>query len=59
MTAIIDSCIGGKNGINFKNIINSLGTYYHPKNVYISKTIIHYLPNREYISGYWKLSNVV
>ena len=40
MTAIIDSCIGGKNGINFKNIINSLGTYYHPANVYVSKTII-------------------
>ena len=51
MTAIIDSCIGGKNGINFKNIINSLGTYYHPANVYISKTIIHHLPKREYISG--------
>ncbi len=51
MTAIIDSCIGGKNGINFKNIINSIGTYYHPTNVYISKTIIHHLPHREYISG--------
>lgn len=51
MTAIIDSCIGGKNGINFKNIINSIGTYYHPKNVYISKTIINYLPKREFISG--------
>ena len=51
MTAIIDSCIGGKNGINFKNIINSIGTYYHPTNVYISKTIINHLPNREYISG--------
>ena len=51
MTAIIDSCIGGKNGINFKNIINSIGTYYHPTNVYISKTIIHHLPEREYISG--------
>lgn len=51
MTAIIDSCIGGKNGINFKSIINSIGTYYHPKNVYISKTIINYLPKREYISG--------
>lgn len=51
MTAIIDSCIGGKNGINFKNIINSIGTYYHPSNVYISKTIIHHLPKREYISG--------
>ena len=59
MTALIDSCIGYKNFINFKNIINSLGTYYHPKNVYISKTIIHYLPNREYISGIPKLSNVV
>ena len=51
MTAIIDSCVGGKNGVNYKNIINSLGTYYHPQNVYISKTIIHYLPSREYISG--------
>ena len=51
MTAIIDSCIGGKNGINFKNIINSIGTYYHPTNVYISKTIIHHLTEREYISG--------
>ena len=59
MTAIIDSCIGGKNGINFKNIINSLGTYYHPKNVYISKTIIHYLPNRSIFQEYRKLSNVV
>ena len=28
-----------------------MGTYYHPQNVYISKTIIHYLPSREYISG--------
>ena len=28
MTSIIDSCIGGKTGINYKNIINSLGNYY-------------------------------
>ena len=57
MTAIIDSCIGGKNGINFKNIINSIGTYYHPKNVYISKTIINYLPKREFISGIPEIIN--
>ena len=25
MTAIVDSCIGGKTGINYKGIINSLG----------------------------------
>ena len=51
MTAIIDSCIGGKNGINFNNLINSLGTYYHPKNVYILRSIIKHQPIREYISG--------
>ena len=51
MTAIIDSCIGGKNGINFNNLINSLGTYYHPQNVYILKSIIEHQPKREYLSG--------
>tara|TARA_B100000900_G_scaffold387243_1_gene378296 strand:- start:571 stop:1710 length:1140 start_codon:yes stop_codon:yes gene_type:complete len=51
MTAIIDSCIGGKNGVNFNNLINSLGTYYHPQNVYILKSIIECQPKREYISG--------
>ena len=52
MTAIVDSCIGGKNGINYKNIINSLGSYYHPRRVYISEEVIKKLPNREYYSGF-------
>ena len=51
MTAIVDSCIGGKTGINYKGIINSIGNYYHADNVYISKNIIKFIPNREYISG--------
>lgn len=51
MTALIDSCIGGKTGINYKNIINSIGNYYHPKKVYISKNILKLLPEREYIAG--------
>lgn len=51
MTALIDSCIGGKTGINYKNIINSIGNYYHPKKVYISKNILNLLPEREYIAG--------
>ena len=29
MTSIIDSCLGGKTAINYKNIINSIGNYYH------------------------------
>ena len=51
MTAIIDSCIGGKTGINYNKIINSIGTYYHPQSVYISRNIIGLLPEREFIAG--------
>ena len=51
MTAIVDSCIGGKTGINYKGIINSLGNYYHADRVYVSKNIIKLIPEREYISG--------
>jgi 3-dehydroquinate synthase len=51
MTSIIDSCIGGKTGINYKGAINSIGTYYHPEKVYISKNVISLLPQREYIAG--------
>jgi 3-dehydroquinate synthetase len=51
MTAIVDSCIGGKTGINYKNIINSVGNYYHPLNVYISKNIINHIPEREFLAG--------
>lgn len=52
MTAIVDSCIGGKTAINYKNIINSMGSYYHPQNVFISKNIIELLPKREFNSGF-------
>ena len=51
MTAIIDSCVGGKTAINYRGVINSIGTYYHPENIYISKNILELIPEREYISG--------
>ena len=52
MTAIIDSCLGGKTAINYKKIINSIGNYYHSHSVYISLDIIRNLPEREYLSGF-------
>lgn len=52
MTSILDSCIGGKTAINYKNKINLLGTYYHPYRVYISHDIIKDIPEREYRSGF-------
>lgn len=51
LTAIVDSCIGGKTGINYKDIINSVGNYYHPKIVFIFDEIIKKMPNREFLSG--------
>ena len=51
MTAIIDSSIGGKTAINYRNIINSVGTYYHPKSVMIFKDIIDEIPDREYLAA--------
>ena len=51
MTAIVDSCLGGKTGINYKNLINSIGNYYHSQNVFISKNVIELIPDREYLSG--------
>ena len=51
MTAIVDSCIGGKTGINYKDITNSVGNYFHPKRVFISKNVINLIPKREFLSG--------
>ena len=51
MTAIIDSCIGGKTAINYKGIINCVGGYYHPSSVLIFNEIMTNIPEREYKSG--------
>lgn len=51
MTAIIDSCIGGKTAINYKNIINSVGNYYHAQSVFVFNEVINLLPEREFLSG--------
>ena len=51
MTAIVDSSIGGKTAINYRGVINSMGTYYHPKNVFILEQVISRLPKREFNAG--------
>ena len=51
MTALVDSCIGGKTGINHNKQINLIGTYFHPSNVIIYEKILDSIPEREYISG--------
>ena len=51
MTVMVDSCLGGKTGINYKSIINSVGNYYHPNHVYIFNDLIQKLPQKEFFSG--------
>ena len=51
ITSIIDNSIGGKTAINYRGITNSIGTYYHPKNVFILEEVLKTLPEREFISG--------
>ena len=42
MTALVDSCIGGKTGINHNQQINLIGTYFHPTNVIIYEKIFRF-----------------
>tara|TARA_A100000164_G_scaffold378155_1_gene419036 strand:+ start:917 stop:2038 length:1122 start_codon:yes stop_codon:yes gene_type:complete len=52
ITSIIDSSIGGKTAINYKGVINAVGSYYHPKTVFILEDVIIEIPDREYFSGF-------
>ena len=51
LTAMIDSSVGGKVAINFKDTINAVGNYHHPICNVIDLKFIKTLPDREYIAG--------
>lgn len=48
----VDASIGGKSGINFNNIKNSIGLFINPNYVFIIKEFLKTLSNREYNSGF-------
>lgn len=47
----VDSSVGGKVGINFKNYKNIIGSFYQPKGVIIDTETLKTLDKREIISG--------
>lgn len=51
LMGMVDSSIGGKVAINFRNTINAVGNYYHPIANYMDIDHIDDLPERDYISG--------
>ena len=55
LLACLDSSIGGKNGINFENKKNIIGTFYQPKIVITDPEFLTSLPKKEMISGMGEL----
>ena len=48
----VDASIGGKLGIDFFNVKNSIGVFANPKAVFISSEFLKTLPKREILSGF-------
>lgn len=51
LMAMVDSSIGGKVAINFRDTINAVGNYYHPISNFMDIEMIDTLSKRDYISG--------
>lgn len=51
LMAMVDSSIGGKVAINFRDTINAVGNYYHPIVNIIDLDLVDTLPERDYKSG--------
>lgn len=51
LLSMIDSSVGGKNGINFMNLKNQIGAFYFPKYVYIDYSFLESLDKRNINNG--------
>ncbi len=51
LVAQVDSSIGGKTGVDFKNYKNMVGAFWQPSLVYTNTRTLQTLPRREYVSG--------
>lgn len=51
LLAQVDSSVGGKVGVDFKNSKNMIGAFYQPEFVYINIETLKTLPKREFSAG--------
>ncbi|HNQ61846.1 MAG TPA: 3-dehydroquinate synthase [Bacteroidia bacterium] len=51
LLSMVDSSSGGKTGINFLGLKNQIGSFYHPKAVYVFPEFLNTLSDRELNSG--------
>ena len=50
-TAMIDSSVGGKTGLNFLDQVNLIGTYFNPKAIFMDLRFLKSLNLRDYYAG--------
>lgn len=50
--AAVDSSLGGKTALNFRQTVNAIGTYHHPLAILIDTSVLLELPARELASGF-------
>ncbi len=55
LLSMVDSSIGGKTGINFKNVKNVIGTFYQPDRVIIDISFLNSLPKQQIYSGFGEI----
>ena len=55
LLAQVDSCIGGKTGINSRHGKNLIGTFYQPEFVLIDTSVLNSLPKKEWVGGYGEI----
>jgi 3-dehydroquinate synthase len=51
VTAQVDSCVGGKTGINYAGAKNLIGTFHQPELVICDPAVLETLPDRDYRAG--------
>ena len=51
LLSMADASVGGKTGIDFCGLKNSIGTFTQPKGVYINSDFLNTLPDRHYQNG--------
>lgn len=52
LLCMVDASIGGKVGINFSSRKNLIGSFYHPKAIFICDEFLNTLPPKEFSSGF-------
>ena len=52
LLAMVDAAIGGKNGINYGNHKNMIGTIRQPNWIIFDRTMLYTLPHSEWVNGF-------